>query len=306
MNLMRGHEDNKPLEGLDQLQQSSECEQKTQESLRADTQSSRVDEPQSIRIHKCEGTIRRQQSAQIELTPNDECMFGSSQTPAESSVTIILEFSGGTGGGPGFRGASPQTQFIPSCCCSTPSCCRPGQQTTISTNQSSNQMACEHHSETGSEGMETPILSRSASDNPPTKEQDHPSESLRTHKKEALGLSNDNILLNSNPCLSEITSSLPSVEKMASEHAVSNNGRYLQLKVRFHDSYSFKCCLEHKFELTGKEIQTGKWCSKCAEVFKFVSKFAKKKDGKILDAQIKPKMNCRCVRGHVFSIRPSE
>lgn len=94
-------------------------------------------------------------------------------------------------------------------------------------------------------------------------------------------------------------------EVVAKEFAERNSGKYIPVKVRFYDTFTFKCCLDHKFDLTAEQITKGKWCDICEETWSFLVKFARKKDGAVLDSQLSSNVRLKCVRGHEFSVKPS-
>lgn len=128
-------------------------------------------------------------------------------------------------------------------------------------------------------------------------------------EKEEEGAEERNSLQEKCKCSSsckQIISDATSPDSTARDHAARNGGRYVQLKVRHFDLFPFKCCLEHKIELNSKEIAENKWCAKCQIIFKSVQRFAKKKQGLLLDTKIAPKMRFRCQRGHTFEHRPAE
>lgn len=94
-------------------------------------------------------------------------------------------------------------------------------------------------------------------------------------------------------------------EVAAREFADKHLGKYIPVKVRFYDTFTFKCCLDHKFDLTAEQITRGQWCEACDETWTFLVKFARKKDGAVLDPQMSASVRLKCVRGHEFSVKPS-
>lgn len=94
-------------------------------------------------------------------------------------------------------------------------------------------------------------------------------------------------------------------EVAAREFADKHLGKYVPVKVRFYDTFTFKCCLDHKFDLTAEQISRGQWCDICEETWTFLVKFARKKDGAVLDTQMSSSVRLKCVRGHEFSVKPS-
>ena len=104
----------------------------------------------------------------------------------------------------------------------------------------------------------------------------------------------------------QIISDVSSLDDIATRYALKHSGRYIQLKVRFHDKFSFKCTLDHKIQLNSEEMKQDKWCAKCDELFKIAQRYAKKKDGTVLDEKISPMVNFKCSRGHNFQLKPAE
>jgi hypothetical protein len=95
-------------------------------------------------------------------------------------------------------------------------------------------------------------------------------------------------------------------EKAATEYAAVRGGKYTPAKVRFHDTFAFKCGLEHKFTLGLQEMVEGRWCESCDELMPSVSKYIKKKDGQLLDEYLSTRTRIRCVRGHTFTLKPAQ
>lgn len=96
------------------------------------------------------------------------------------------------------------------------------------------------------------------------------------------------------------------LEKAAEHYASIHAGTYAPAKVRFMMLFTFRCCLNHKFELTSHEVLTKKWCGKCDDLWIQLAKTAKKKDSTIVDKSISPLVNMRCMRNHLFTVKPSE
>lgn len=104
----------------------------------------------------------------------------------------------------------------------------------------------------------------------------------------------------------QILSDVPSHDAAATRYAARHGGRYIQLKVRFHDKFSFKCTLDHKIQLTSEQMTQNKWCLKCDDLFKTAQRYAKKKEGTLIDEKISPLINFKCCRGHIFQLKPAE
>jgi len=92
----------------------------------------------------------------------------------------------------------------------------------------------------------------------------------------------------------------------AKQYADRNLGKYMPSKVRFADTFNFKCCLDHKIELTVKMIGQGSWCQKCEAIWTVFCKMARKRDIQVLDSQISAQVKMRCIRGHDFTAKPCE
>ena len=92
----------------------------------------------------------------------------------------------------------------------------------------------------------------------------------------------------------------------AKQYAERNLGKYMPSKVRFADTFNFKCCLDHKIELNVKMIGQGVWCQKCDGIWTVFCKMARKRDIQILDTQISAQVKLRCIRGHDFTVKPCE
>jgi hypothetical protein len=99
---------------------------------------------------------------------------------------------------------------------------------------------------------------------------------------------------------------LKSLEDAASRYAETFAGKYVPVKVRHMNTFTFKCCLGHKFDLVSSQITENAWCEKCAELWESLQKLAKKKDSTILDQSISGQVNVRCMRSHLFTVKPSE
>lgn len=96
------------------------------------------------------------------------------------------------------------------------------------------------------------------------------------------------------------------LEEAASRYAEIHQGKLVPMKVRFMDTFTFKCCLGHKFELKTHQIASSVWCDKCSELWTLLQKQSKKRDSVIMDSMISPQVNIRCMRNHLFTIKPSE
>jgi len=118
--------------------------------------------------------------------------------------------------------------------------------------------------------------------------------------------SEDSASLKYSSSCKQIISDEPTHDSIAQAHALRHGGRYVQLKVRFHNCFSFKCSLNHKIELTSTDIASDKWCTKCSEILKVAQRLAKKKEGNLLDKKVTEQMKFRCCRGHLFTLKPSE
>lgn len=96
------------------------------------------------------------------------------------------------------------------------------------------------------------------------------------------------------------------LEEAAARYAQAFGGKLVPVKVRFFNTYTFKCCLGHKFDLQSGHIVSGSWCEKCSEMWQVLQKTAKKKDSTVMDSMISPTVNVRCMRSHLFTVKPSE
>lgn len=130
-----------------------------------------------------------------------------------------------------------------------------------------------------------------------------PSETLKCPKQ---GLIEEPIKNNCSSSCKQIPSGAPSADQAAESYAAAHRGRYIKLKVRHLNTFTFKCCLDHKLQLTAEDISNGIWCKKCNEIYKNAAKFAKKKEGALLDDKISPILNLRCSRGHIFQLKATE
>lgn len=92
----------------------------------------------------------------------------------------------------------------------------------------------------------------------------------------------------------------------AKRYADRFNGKYTASKVRFVDSFTFKCCLDHRFELTTKQMMQDIWCDRCDDIWIVFNKMAKKRDIQVLDDKMSASVNMRCIRGHTFNVKPCE
>lgn len=116
----------------------------------------------------------------------------------------------------------------------------------------------------------------------------------------------DEMANNCSSSCKQILSDVPSADEVAEKYAAANRGRYVKLKVRHLNTFTFKCCLDHKLQLTQEDINNGTWCKKCTDILKIAQKFAKKKEGALLDDKISSMLNFRCSRGHIFQIKAAE
>jgi hypothetical protein len=96
------------------------------------------------------------------------------------------------------------------------------------------------------------------------------------------------------------------LEQAAARYAENFAGKLVPVKVRFMNNFTFKCCLGHKFDLSSAQISANSWCDKCQDLWINLQKTAKKKDSSILNNMIGPQVNIRCMRNHLFTIKPSE
>lgn len=96
------------------------------------------------------------------------------------------------------------------------------------------------------------------------------------------------------------------LEEAAVRYASIHEGCYVPVKVRFMMLFTFRCCLNHKFELSSQDVLQNKWCDKCHCLWETLVKTAKKKDSVLLDKSISPQVNIRCMRNHLFTLKPTE
>lgn len=96
------------------------------------------------------------------------------------------------------------------------------------------------------------------------------------------------------------------LEQLAMQFAQSFGGSYVPVKVRFMLYFTFKCSLGHKFELSSDQILEKQWCQKCGDLWCNLLKVAKKKDSMVIDKFISPQVNIRCMRNHLFRLKPTE
>lgn len=96
------------------------------------------------------------------------------------------------------------------------------------------------------------------------------------------------------------------LEAAANRYAELFSGKFIPVKVRFMNTFTFKCCLGHKFDLVSSQIAENAWCEKCSELWQSLQKTAKKRDSIVMDKTISPQVNIRCMRNHLFTLKPSE
>ena len=95
-------------------------------------------------------------------------------------------------------------------------------------------------------------------------------------------------------------------EQIAVQYAILRLGKFTPAKVRFFDTFAFRCGMDHKFTLSSSQMDQDKWCDICEKLHCPFSKYIKKKDGVLLDEYLSLKTKIRCARGHCFTLKPAQ
>lgn len=99
--------------------------------------------------------------------------------------------------------------------------------------------------------------------------------------------------------LESLGDSLEQTDSFCTKIAIDNSGKYIKRKVRYENEYRFKCEIGHTVIL--KKDQLGKvWCSQCASLWEDTLVYLKRHKIKVLSKKIKPVIQGKCQRGHVF------